>query len=343
MADKPAQLDKQILAKYDPEVVDYVRKTRAAAQQQNFSIQEIRADPAKFAPPWARNVTGWERVADATVAAEDGHPVPVKIYHPDPERFGPGPYGAHLNFHGGGFVLGGLTFETQICLSMRDGAGVVVVDVDYRHCPEHLWGKCMQDGWATLLWVRKSSAALNVKPDSLSIGGISAGGHIALVLQHMARDAGIPLRLCLATVPPTTEGLQYRDYKESPYPSFHEFALGPILGWDRISFFGAQCFPRDDPAKFEEVRSMWPSWWYAPIHAENWSDLCPTFIRTAGCDPLRDEGEAYAVKLVAGGTKVTIKRYLGCPHTWMFFTWYAKKQEWDRDSIAALKEAHVGS
>ncbi|KAI2618402.1 alpha/beta-hydrolase [Hypoxylon sp. NC1633] len=328
-----------LLEKYDPEVVKYVLKTRAAGvpAQHEYPIEQIRADPAKFAPPWSRDVTGWERVVDGEVTSEDGAPVPIKIYHPDPAQFGEGPYGLHLNFHGGGFVLGDLTTESQLCLSMRDGAGVVVIDVNYRHCPEAVWGKCIQDAWAALKWARESAASLKIHPDSISIGGISAGAQISLVLQHLARDAGVPLKLCLATVPPTTEGLLYEDYTESPFASFQEFAHGLILPWERMKFFGEKCFPRD---RRKELRKMWPDWWYAPLKSKNWAGLCDTFIRTGECDPLRDEGEAYGSKLVEGGNKVTIKRYIGAPHTFMYFDWFEKKHEYDADTIVALKQAH---
>ncbi|KAI1491826.1 Alpha/Beta hydrolase protein [Biscogniauxia mediterranea] len=332
----------ELLALYHPDVVNHVVKTANAnvPAQHQVAIEEVRANPSKYAPPWAQDVTGWERVVDKEITSKDGAKVPVKIYHPDPSIFGQGPYGVHLNFHGGGFVFGDLTHESQLCLSMRDGAGVVVIDVNYRHCPETIWGKCMEDAWAAVSWTRASATELNINPESVSIGGISAGAHIAIVVQHMARDAGVPLKLCMATVPPSTAGLQFDDYTESPFPSFRDFAHGPILPWARINFFGKQCFPRD---KVEEIRAMWPHWWFAPLNADNWRGLCPTFIRTAECDPLRDEGEAYARQLVVGGTKVTMKRYIGCPHTFMFFTWFSEKKVYDTDSIIALKEAHASS
>ncbi|KAL7628548.1 hypothetical protein AAE478_000063 [Parahypoxylon ruwenzoriense] len=328
-----------LLAKYDPEVVKYVLKARAsgAPAQHEFSIAEIRADPVRFAPPWSKDVTGIERIVDSEVTSEDGAKVPIRIYHPDPAQFGEGPYGLHLNFHGGGFVLGDLNTETQLCLSMRDGAGVVVIDVNYRHCPETIWGKCIQDAWAALTWARESAATLNINPDSVSVGGISAGGHISIVLQHMTRDVGIPLKLCLASVPPSSEALLYKDYAESPFTSFSEFANGPILPWARMKFFGEQCFPED---KTQEIREMWPDWWISPLKAKNWRGLCDTFIRTGECDSLRDEGEAYGFKLIEGGNKVTIKRYTGSPHIFMYLDWFEKKHQYDLDTIAALKQAH---
>ena len=61
----------------------------------------------------------------------------------------------------------------------------------------------------------------------------------------MARDAGVALRLCMATVPPASTALTYASPAESPYPSFREFAHGPILPFASIKLFGEYCFPRD--------------------------------------------------------------------------------------------------
>lgn len=153
----------------------------------------------------------------------------------------------------------------------------------------------------------------------------------------MARDGGVPLKLCMASVPAATDPGSYKYYTESPYPSFHEFYKAPILPWARIQFFGKRCFPS---GTLPELRKQWPDWWFAPIRATDWSGLCDTFIRTAEIDPLRDEGEAYGMKLVASGHKVTIKRYLGCPHTFMMMKFLKQKQDYDEDAILALKAAH---
>lgn len=153
----------------------------------------------------------------------------------------------------------------------------------------------------------------------------------------MARDAGIALKLCMASVPSATEALGYRSYTDSPFPSFHEFHAAPTLPWARIKYFGSFCMP---PEKLLDLRRRWPDWWLSPLRAPNWSNLCDTLIRTAEIDPLRDEGEAYAMKLVEGGNKVTIKRYLGCPHTFMYIDALKQKHEYDRDAVAALRTAH---
>ncbi|KAB5559596.1 Alpha/Beta hydrolase protein [Coniochaeta sp. 2T2.1] len=309
-------IEPHIVAKLDPDFLKfYVDVLSMNPPAQAWSIEQVRANPEKFRVPIAVNTTGWERVVDHTVKSDDGADIPVR----------------------GGFVLGDLESEAQLCLSMRDGAGVVVIDVNYRHCPETVWGKCVQDGWAALSWTRDAAGTLNVNPDSVSIGGISAGGQISLILQHLARDAGVPLKLCMASVPPAADGFFYKFYTESPFPSFHEFYRSPILPWARIQWFGKQSMPED---KVEELQAMWPDWWFSPLRARNWSGLCDTYIRTAECDVLRDEGEAYGMKLVAGGNKVTFKRYLGAPHTFMYLPAMKQKHVYDEDAIAALKVAH---
>lgn len=339
-ASDPARIiEPHILAKLDPDFLSYwvenMKKGPPPAHE--ITIEQVRANPALFATPCALDTKGFPRTVDKEITSEDGARIPVRVYTPDALKHGAGPYPVHLNFHGGGFVLGDLSSESTLCLSMCEGAGVVVVDVNYRHAPEHLWGKCFQDGWAALNWVRDEAALLNVKPESISVGGISAGGQISTVLQHMARDAGLPLRLVMATVLPAVEGLAYKDYTDSPFPSFHEFYRGPVLPWARIKWFGNLTMSEDKQA---ELRSLWPDWWFSPLRAPNFRGLCPSFIRTGECDPLRDEGEAYGMKLVAGGNTVTMKRYLGSPHTFPHLTGLKQKAQYDLDSIAALKEAH---
>lgn len=141
----------------------------------------------------------------------------------------------------------------------------------------------------------------------------------------------------MPTVPAVGGWLTYKYYTDSPHRSFHEFYRGPFLPWTSIKFFADLCIPED---KESEISALWPEWWITPLKAKNWEGLCDTFIRTGGVDPLRDEGEEYGSKLVAGGNTVTVKRYLGSPHLFVYFPWFAQKQQFDRDSIKVLREAH---
>ncbi|RYP55603.1 hypothetical protein DL769_010111 [Monosporascus sp. CRB-8-3] len=132
------------------------------------------------------------------------------------------------------------------------------------------------------------------------------------------------------------EWLPYKYYTDPPHHSFHEFCRGPVLPWARIKYFGDLCFRKDT---VEEIHALSPDWWIAPLKARDRKGLRDAFIKTSEVDPVRDECEAYGSKLVTGGNKVTIKRYLGSPHLFAFYPWLAQK-EFDRDSIEALREAH---
>lgn len=94
----------QLLAKYDPTIVEYIvkRAQEGVTEQHQIPIAEVRANPEKFRQPWALDTTGLERVVDRELISEDGAKIHVKVYYPDPAVWGDGPYGAHLNFHGEG-------------------------------------------------------------------------------------------------------------------------------------------------------------------------------------------------------------------------------------------------
>lgn len=351
-------IDEHILYRLDPEFVKFYTEHVLTSKTtiRTATIADLRRDPARFRPLSAIDASqGIDRVSDFTVTSEDGAEIPVRVYHPDPLEHGPGPYPLHLNFHGGGYVHGDLYCEAQLCLSMRE-AGVVVVDVNYRHCPETLWGKCFEDAWAALTWARASAATLNILPDSVSLGGVSAGAHIAIVLQFRARDEGVPLRLVMPTVPPAAGSLFHRYVTDSPYPSMLEMVHSPILAWERIQFYMNLCLSSTKDAEKEDntvlvddadraaciarLRARWPACWLEPIRQTRWDGLADALIRTAELDNLRDEGEDYAAKLATGGGRVTLHRYRGAVHTFMFYDFMASKRAFDAESIAALRQAH---
>ncbi|KJR88519.1 esterase [Sporothrix schenckii 1099-18] len=365
--DPAKHIEAHILPRLDKDVVDYyLHEIVAKASTRPVSIEYIRSHPEEF-----RNLiaidTGdgsFPRVTDYTLTSEkDGATFPVRVYHPDPADHGPGPYPVHLNFHGGGFVLGDLHTEAQLCLSMRE-AGVVVVDVNYRHCPETLFGKAFEDAWAALLWTRASASLLNIDPDSVSLGGISAGAHISIVMQLRARDAGVPLQLVMATVPATAGCLFYQFYTDARHASFHEFHRSPILPWARVQYFADMCLESvpDDVAgiavsadkedkkdkgairqkRKDAIFRLWPRAWLAPLDATRaqLQGLAPAYIRTGELDSLRDEGEAFGQAVVAAGGQVTFKRYPGGVHTFMYLDFNRQKRAYDIDSVVALRQAH---
>ncbi|KUL85358.1 hypothetical protein ZTR_07009 [Talaromyces verruculosus] len=304
-------VDPNILRNMDPEFISFYEKVLAKLKPTHeVPIEEIRANPSKYEAVWAYDSKDEPRIQNYDIESKDGALVPTRCYYPDPTKFGPGPYSVHINFHGGGFVFGSLNPDARFCLTLRD----------------------------RLSLVRDSSEKLNIDKSSISLGGISAGGYLSCVLQHLARDNDVPLKLIIPAVPPVTDCCSYKKLEDSPYESFRQYSRAPLLNWARMSYFQRYAFPDD---KVDYIRSLWPEWWLSPIKAPNFAHLCDTFLITAEIDPVRDEGEDYGKKLVAAGNKVTFKRYLGVPHPFMHMTDYLQKaRDYDEDIILALKVAH---
>lgn len=117
-----------------------------------------------------------------------------------------------------------------------------------------------------------------------------------------------------------------------------ENALAPCLNWKRVSFFAALV----QASMPEDAWEALPLFQRSPLEAASLAGICDTFIATAGCDPLRDEGEAYGQKLVEAGVKVTVRRYTGVPHPWMHMEGIQKANMYLDDICLALASAHRG-
>ncbi|KAI2486118.1 lipase/esterase [Pyrenophora tritici-repentis] len=179
----PHQAPEQWLARLDPEWVQ-VWNTHGGRHRQaeEVPIEEVRRKPLSYSftyPTWS----------GPSVFKEDEIEIPVTR-----------PAG-QIRIRG--WVLGGLHSEAAWCRSVCNNTDIVIVDVDYRLAPEFVFPAAIYDSWDALQWVITHAAELNVDASSVSIGGLSAGGHMSAVLSHMARDAGIDLRLALLVVPST--------------------------------------------------------------------------------------------------------------------------------------------
>lgn len=246
------------------------------------------------------------RIYDSTIPVGDGE-VPVRVYEPATA----GPWPVHVDFHGGGWGLGDLETEAHVCRHLCVKASVVVVDVGYRLAPEFPFPTAITDSWAAVRYIHQHGGEkFNVKADSISLGGVSAGGAISLVLAHLARDEGIPLKLITAGTPVIDDISKYSTAAASPWPSMQENEHAPTLNWVRLTWF--------DKVKRTDMKLTAETAWYADLlAAPNFKNLAKTLVYTAGADPLRDEGEAYARRLVEGGGEVTMKRFPGVPHPFM--------------------------
>ena len=201
-------------------------------------------------------------------------------------------------FHGGGWVIGDLDTHDVLCRQLTGEAGIMVIAVDYRLAPEHKFPAAADDAWAATRWVVANAGRLGADVQRLAVGGDSAGGNLAAVIALMARDAGAPsIALQVLLYPVTDVGTETQSYRD--------FADGYMLTRDGMKWFFDHYLASSDQAA---------DWRVSPLRATSLAGLPPALIVTAGFDPLRDEGEAYAHALRAAGVRVDYNCYGGMIH-----------------------------
>jgi acetyl esterase len=207
-------------------------------------------------------------------------------------------------FHGGGFVLGDLETHDGLCRTLCNESGCRVVSVDYRLAPEHPFPAAVEDCWAATEWVAANAADLGIDAARIAVGGDSAGGNLAAVVAMLARQNGAPkISFQLLIYPVTQLG-------QPDTASMQENAKGYFLEKASMDWFTRlYC---TDPVHRSDAR-------LSPLLAKDVSGLPPAYVVTAGFDPLRDEGKAYADKLDAAGVAVTYVNYPGMVHGFFSF------------------------
>ncbi len=259
-----------------------------------------------------------ERVEDFAIPARDGHPLPARLYAPSRAVLP-----VLLFFHGGGFTVGSIATHDTLCRVLSEKSGCAVVSVDYRLAPEHKFPTASNDAWDAVQFVAQSAAELALDGTRLALGGDSAGGTLAAVCAILARDAGLPVALQMLFYPGTTA--------HQDTPSHRRFAEGPLLGEQLITWFFAQYL--HSPAERDD-------WRFAPLNAEDVDGVAPAWIGLAECDPVVDEGIAYADKLRAAGVPVELEIYRGVIHEFVKMgRAIPEALQAQADAARALKEA----
>lgn len=299
-----------MLDRLDPIFIDLYNKHVANTPNKPIDLAFLRSKYSVLYSYGTGPAPDVGRIYDTSFQTEDGTNIALRVYEPPTQ----GPWPVHIDFHGGGWGLGDLQTESHICQHICKKANVVVVDVDYRLVPEHPFPTGIEDSFAAVKHVYKNNEIFNVT-QSISLGGVSAGANIALVCAHWARDAEIPIRLIAAGTPTIDDLAQYASASDSPFKSMQENEFAPTLNWARLAWFDKLKWSSlSSETSIQAQQRKRIGWVKNLLDAPNFANLPRTLIYTASADPLRDEGEAYAMKLIEHGNDVVVKRYLGVPH-----------------------------
>ncbi len=267
---------------------------------EKLSVADARAEVEREATLFGGPPIPVGEVRDLVVPGPAGG-IRARLYRPHPDsRPGSGPVALLVYFHGGGWVVGSVDSHDNTCRFLCRHAGVAVLSIDYRRAPDDRFPAAVDDAFAAFRWAAGNAGELGVAPDSVAVGGDSAGGNLAAVVSQLAsHDGGARPAFQLLFVPVTDLSAKSRSYT-----LFREgfYLTEATMDWYRDHYLPgpeAALDPRASPLLAD------------PAALEG---LPPAYVATAGFDPLRDEGEAYAAKLRAAGVPVARRRHSGLVH-----------------------------
>jgi acetyl esterase len=281
-------LDMQVLLKLDalnPRPPLSSGTPADARAELRHSVQVVAGKPVALAS-----------VRQTTVAGADG-PLPARLFMPDEAlEATPGPLIVY--YHGGGWVAGDLDTHDQPCRLLAKASGARVLSVDYRLAPEHRFPAPVADALAAFYDAIASADQLGADPARIAVAGDSAGGHLAAVTAQQAVIDGGPTPAFQLLIYPVTDLV-------GTAPSRMTFAKGFVLTKENMDWYEEQFLGPDVDRRDPRV---------SPLLTEGLGTTAPALVVTAGFDPLRDEGEAYARKLSQAGVRTILRRHPGYVH-----------------------------
>jgi acetyl esterase len=256
--------------------------------------------------------------------AGPGGKIRFRRYRPQGAAAGPLP--TLIYYHGGGFVIGNIETHDSTCRRLANKSRCQVISIDYRLSPEHPFPAPTDDGVAAFRHIRDNAAAFGADAKRLAVGGDSAGGAIAAVVCQVLRDSGQQGPAFQMLIYPATDSSKQSASRVA-------FAEGYFLTKDLMDWFWKAYVPAG--TDLADLR-------LSPLLAKDFKGLPPAFVLTAGYDPLRDEGRAYADRLIDAGIKTTYVNYPGTIHGFFSLTRFLSQGIKANDEAAAVMGAHFG-
>lgn len=213
-----------------------------------------------------------------------------RLYRPDA-----GTLPLALFFHGGGWVLGSLDTHDHMCRVLAHRSGWAVLSVGYRLAPEHPYPAAVEDAQTALAWARRQGALHDLHTTHLAVVGDSAGGNIAVAVGLRAGKHS-PIQLQLLFYPVTTTDLTI---------GFADEFNDHVLCRDELRWHQAQYLPRPTDRHQPDT---------SPLDCADLSQLPPTCIINAQCDPITPQSTQFASALDAAGVPVELHTYAGMIH-----------------------------
>lgn len=295
LAGRPVVVDGQVL---DVETQWMLRLQRLMREP---AAETLPMDQARTAILRQATLAGGKQpiglVRDLKVPGAEGE-IPARLYVPRGQVASPRNSPLLFFVHGGGMMYGDLDSHDALCRFLAERADVRVLSIDYRLAPEHRFPAAVEDCWASFQWVSEYAEQLGADPERIAVGGDSAGGYLSAVTAIRAAEAGLPLRFQLL-IYPVTNMAERSDSRRIFGEGF--FLTTAFMDLAETSYLHEH-HDRRDPNVSVYFHEKFPP------------DLAPAFVATAGFDPLRDEGEAYARLLAEHGCQVELKRYPGFIH-----------------------------
>lgn len=230
-------------------------------------------------------LVGGVKVSNSTIKANDGTSLPVRFYRPKKAE---SKIPAILFYHMGGWVIGDLDTCDNFCSLLSARIGALVMSLDYRLAPENKFPTAMEDGFTAYLWLRDNAENLKIDLNHIAIGGDSAGGCMAAITCQEMKRRGVAQPQVQMLIYPATD-LSART------GSMESCAMCQPLTAEVMEWF-SENWLNDESDKANQLAS--------PMAGDISGDLAPSLIVTAGFDPLRDQGQAYADKLREAGVNV---------------------------------------
>lgn len=275
----------------DLEIAAILSSRESAPPMESLSVDALRAS-LEYPPLERRKLVAEIVDFDMPLA---GRAPPARLYRPVETRS----KGVTVFFHGGGFVIGSLETHDHVCRDLCAETGAAVISLDYRLAPEHKFPAAADDCLEATRWVAQHARTLSIDPSRIVVAGDSAGGNLAAVTALRIRDEGGPAMRAQVLFYPVT------DYHTPPTSSYIDNQSGYSLTRAAMIRFWRDYLANEHGAAHPHA---------CPLRATSLADLPRALVVTAEFDPLRDEGQAYANRLLDAGVPVTLWQCGGLIH-----------------------------